>query len=44
MENWGLIIYKDKYLLNGLEDFGDSTFFSKIITHELAHMVCHKIH
>ncbi|XP_071788055.1 aminopeptidase N-like [Asterias amurensis] len=38
MENWGLIIYKDRSLLNGLVDFGDSTYYSKIITHELAHM------
>ena len=39
MENWGLITYQDIYLLYGMEDFGDNTFYSEIITHELAHMV-----
>ncbi|XP_038058558.1 uncharacterized protein LOC119729837 [Patiria miniata] len=38
MENWGLITYQDIYLLYGMEDFGDNTFYSLIITHELAHM------
>ncbi|XP_071788053.1 aminopeptidase N-like [Asterias amurensis] len=38
MENWGLITYQDIYLLYGMEDFGDNTFYSEIITHELAHM------
>ncbi|XP_038058008.1 aminopeptidase N-like [Patiria miniata] len=37
MENWGLITYQDKYLLYELESVRE-TFYSLIITHELAHM------
>ena len=39
MENWGLITYQDSLLLYGMTDFVGNKFYSKIITHELAHMV-----
>ncbi len=42
MENWGLITYQDIYLLYGLEELSDNTFYSKLVTHELAHMVGHE--
>ncbi|XP_022104276.1 aminopeptidase N-like isoform X2 [Acanthaster planci] len=38
MENWGLITYQDFYLLHELDDSVSKTFYSLIITHELAHM------
>ncbi|XP_038058557.1 aminopeptidase N-like [Patiria miniata] len=38
MENWGLIIYEDSYLLYGLQALYGEAYCSETITHELAHM------
>ncbi|XP_070178504.1 uncharacterized protein [Littorina saxatilis] len=38
MENWGLITYREKLLINELSIADDRTWVATIIAHELAHM------
>ena len=39
MENWGLIIYRDAFLLQGLEPTWNEITIWATIAHELGHMV-----
>ena len=41
MENWGLITYREKYLLHDPDnyDIGNKIHVARVVAHELAHMV-----